>query len=158
MARRYEIDELMWLRSSPLVAKPPGLPPIEEWMYVRLLLSFLLTGPQAQADRLYLCDIGLNPTLQPNASNQQPVTPITPQSQLQIDAQASLKPATSRGVLIQVCDMNAPRPPFIPSFSSTRRILHLTLAKSTRNEYRRDRAWPTKNQLCLVPHWGQRLL
>jgi hypothetical protein len=33
MARRYEIDELLWLRSSPLVAKPPGLPPIEEWMY-----------------------------------------------------------------------------------------------------------------------------
>jgi hypothetical protein len=36
MARRYEIDELLWLRSSPLVAKPPGLPPIEEWMYVYL--------------------------------------------------------------------------------------------------------------------------
>lgn len=33
MARRYEIDELLHLRSSPLVAKPPGLPPIEEWMY-----------------------------------------------------------------------------------------------------------------------------
>ncbi|KAJ5629863.1 hypothetical protein N7528_003520 [Penicillium herquei] len=32
MARRYEIDELLWLRSSPLVAKPPGLPPIEDWM------------------------------------------------------------------------------------------------------------------------------
>ncbi|KAJ6112968.1 hypothetical protein N7512_008292 [Penicillium capsulatum] len=32
MARRYEIDELLWLRSSPLVAKPSGLPPIEEWM------------------------------------------------------------------------------------------------------------------------------
>ncbi|KAJ5246693.1 hypothetical protein N7468_001676 [Penicillium chermesinum] len=32
MARRYEIDELLFLRSSPLVAKPAGLPPIEEWM------------------------------------------------------------------------------------------------------------------------------
>ncbi|KAG0157752.1 hypothetical protein PDIDSM_4937 [Penicillium digitatum] len=32
MARRYEIDELIWLRGSPLVAKPSGLPPIEEWM------------------------------------------------------------------------------------------------------------------------------
>lgn len=32
MARRYEIDELIKLRSSPLVVKPPGLPPIEEWM------------------------------------------------------------------------------------------------------------------------------
>ncbi|KAJ5635960.1 uncharacterized protein N7484_009273 [Penicillium longicatenatum] len=32
MARRYEIDELLWLRQSPLVTKPPGLPPIEEWM------------------------------------------------------------------------------------------------------------------------------
>ncbi|KAJ5797125.1 uncharacterized protein N7518_005665 [Penicillium psychrosexuale] len=32
MARRYEIDELIWLRGSPLVAKPAGLPPMEEWM------------------------------------------------------------------------------------------------------------------------------
>ncbi|CAG8947432.1 unnamed protein product [Penicillium salamii] len=32
MARRYEIDELLWLRGSPLIAKPSGLPPIEEWM------------------------------------------------------------------------------------------------------------------------------
>ncbi|KAJ6019668.1 hypothetical protein N7499_009366 [Penicillium canescens] len=32
MARRYEIAELLWLRESPLVAKPSGLPPIEEWM------------------------------------------------------------------------------------------------------------------------------
>ncbi|EAW12931.1 uncharacterized protein ACLA_013680 [Aspergillus clavatus NRRL 1] len=32
MARRYEIDELLWLRSSPLVSKPAGLPPIDEWM------------------------------------------------------------------------------------------------------------------------------
>jgi hypothetical protein len=38
MARRYEIDELLWLRGSPLVAKPPGLPPIEEWMYVNSTL------------------------------------------------------------------------------------------------------------------------
>ena len=43
MARRYEIEELLWLRSSPLVAKPPNLPPIEEWMYVTefyLMLMF----------------------------------------------------------------------------------------------------------------------
>ncbi|KAI9928384.1 hypothetical protein ASPWEDRAFT_107701 [Aspergillus wentii DTO 134E9] len=32
MARRYEIDELLWLRSSPLVTKPASLPPVEEWM------------------------------------------------------------------------------------------------------------------------------
>ncbi|KAJ5802749.1 uncharacterized protein N7503_005199 [Penicillium pulvis] len=32
MARRYEIDELLWLRQSPLITKPSGLPPIEEWM------------------------------------------------------------------------------------------------------------------------------
>lgn len=32
MARRYEISELLWLRDSPLVTKPPSLPPIEEWM------------------------------------------------------------------------------------------------------------------------------
>ncbi|KAB8204259.1 hypothetical protein BDV34DRAFT_226644 [Aspergillus parasiticus] len=32
MARRYQIDELLWLRSSPLVAKPANLPPVEEWM------------------------------------------------------------------------------------------------------------------------------
>ncbi|KAL4872503.1 hypothetical protein BDV12DRAFT_161712 [Aspergillus spectabilis] len=32
MARRYEIDELLWLRSSPLVTRPANLPPVEEWM------------------------------------------------------------------------------------------------------------------------------
>ncbi|RAK99389.1 uncharacterized protein BO80DRAFT_426643 [Aspergillus ibericus CBS 121593] len=32
MARRYQIDELLWLRSSPLVTKPPTLPSVEEWM------------------------------------------------------------------------------------------------------------------------------
>lgn len=30
--RRYEIDELLLLSKSPLVCKPEGLPPIEEWM------------------------------------------------------------------------------------------------------------------------------
>lgn len=47
MARRYEIDELLWLRSSPLVAKPPGLPPIEEWMYVHDFLPPQLGGSPA---------------------------------------------------------------------------------------------------------------
>ncbi|KAF9894725.1 hypothetical protein FE257_006615 [Aspergillus nanangensis] len=32
MSRRYQIDELLWLRSSPLVAKPTTLPPVEDWM------------------------------------------------------------------------------------------------------------------------------
>ncbi|KAL4907566.1 hypothetical protein BDW74DRAFT_149446 [Aspergillus multicolor] len=32
MARRYEIDELIWLRESPLVTRPANLPPVEEWM------------------------------------------------------------------------------------------------------------------------------
>ncbi|KAJ5894235.1 hypothetical protein N7495_005926 [Penicillium taxi] len=32
MAKRYTIDELIWLRASPLVAKPVGLPPNEDWM------------------------------------------------------------------------------------------------------------------------------
>ncbi|KAH8696117.1 hypothetical protein BGW36DRAFT_428141 [Talaromyces proteolyticus] len=32
MARRYEIEELLWLRNSPLVTKPDKLPPAEEWM------------------------------------------------------------------------------------------------------------------------------
>ncbi|KAL1962898.1 hypothetical protein VTN77DRAFT_9076 [Rasamsonia byssochlamydoides] len=32
MARRYQIEELLWLRNSPLVTKPDKLPPIEEWM------------------------------------------------------------------------------------------------------------------------------
>ncbi|KAL4917011.1 hypothetical protein BDW62DRAFT_184822 [Aspergillus aurantiobrunneus] len=32
MARRYEIDELLWLRSSPLITRPANLPPVEEWM------------------------------------------------------------------------------------------------------------------------------
>jgi hypothetical protein len=32
MARRYQIDELLALRSSSLVEKPANLPPAEEWM------------------------------------------------------------------------------------------------------------------------------
>ncbi|KAL4967888.1 uncharacterized protein BDV14DRAFT_14212 [Aspergillus stella-maris] len=32
MARRYEIEELIWLRESPLVTRPANLPPVEEWM------------------------------------------------------------------------------------------------------------------------------
>ncbi|CEL03083.1 hypothetical protein ASPCAL04241 [Aspergillus calidoustus] len=32
MARRYDIDELLWLRSSPLVTRPANLPPVEDWM------------------------------------------------------------------------------------------------------------------------------
>lgn len=32
MARPYSQEELLRLRESPLVHKPPGLPPVEEWM------------------------------------------------------------------------------------------------------------------------------
>ncbi|KAK5939047.1 hypothetical protein PMZ80_008350 [Knufia obscura] len=32
MRGRYEVEDLLKLRASPLVAKPPGLPPKEEWM------------------------------------------------------------------------------------------------------------------------------
>ncbi|KAL8823128.1 MAG: hypothetical protein Q9191_006152, partial [Dirinaria sp. TL-2023a] len=32
MARRYQREELLRLRASPLVEKPANLPPLEEWM------------------------------------------------------------------------------------------------------------------------------
>lgn len=32
MARRYSREELLKLKDSPLVVKPPQLPPAEEWM------------------------------------------------------------------------------------------------------------------------------
>jgi hypothetical protein len=32
MAIRYTPEELKHLRDSPLVVKPPGLPPAEQWM------------------------------------------------------------------------------------------------------------------------------
>lgn len=32
MQGRYEVADLLKLRQSPLVAKPKGLPPVEEWM------------------------------------------------------------------------------------------------------------------------------
>ena len=50
MARRYEIDELLWLRGSPLIAKPSGLPPIEEWMYVRSAIFGLKILPHRPQD------------------------------------------------------------------------------------------------------------
>lgn len=30
--RRYDVDELKYLQSSPLVVKPTGLPPADQWM------------------------------------------------------------------------------------------------------------------------------
>ena len=39
MAKSYTADELLRLRESPLVCKPPSLPPIEEWMgYVQAVV------------------------------------------------------------------------------------------------------------------------
>lgn len=63
MARRYEIDELLWLRSSPLVAKPPGLPPIEEWMYVHDFLPSSSVGvPHLHVKTDRASPLGLNLT------------------------------------------------------------------------------------------------
>jgi hypothetical protein len=42
MARRYDIDELLWLRSSPLVTRPANLPPVEDWMGYGALYNALL--------------------------------------------------------------------------------------------------------------------
>ena len=44
MARRYQIDELLWLRSSPLVTKPASLPPVEEWMGCVFFFFFFFFG------------------------------------------------------------------------------------------------------------------
>ncbi|KAJ5690014.1 hypothetical protein N7462_004406 [Penicillium macrosclerotiorum] len=88
MARRYEIDELLWLRSSPLVAKPPGLPPIEEW---------ILTDPHR-----YLLLTGLNLTQQPNANNRRLATPITHLRRLRTADPAFSKLAISLAAPIQV--------------------------------------------------------
>jgi hypothetical protein len=48
MARRYQIDELIWLRESPLVTRPANLPPVEEWMGYGILATFI------HVDMLYL--------------------------------------------------------------------------------------------------------
>lgn len=53
MARRYQIDELLWLRSSPLVTKPSNLPPVEEWMgyeKYRSLSVTILISPAGSHD------------------------------------------------------------------------------------------------------------
>ena len=103
MARRYEIDELLWLRSSPLVAKPPGLPPIEEWMYVPSISppagiphAHSKTDPGASPP-------GLNPTQPPSANNKLLVTRITQLKSLQTEDLAFSNLAISHGAPIQVC-------------------------------------------------------
>lgn len=85
MARRYEIDELLWLRSSPLVAKPPGLPPLEEWMYVNSpsLPLFSSAGvPHFHIMTDHASPIGLTLT-QPHNENNRPVTQTTRPKRLQ---------------------------------------------------------------------------
>jgi hypothetical protein len=42
MSRRYSVDELLRLKASPLVCKPDGLQPIEEWMGYYVSLSLLV--------------------------------------------------------------------------------------------------------------------
>ncbi|THC97143.1 hypothetical protein EYZ11_003358 [Aspergillus tanneri] len=49
MARRYQIDELLWLRSSPLVTKPANLPPVEEWMGGVAHIEDIVLGPPKTA-------------------------------------------------------------------------------------------------------------
>ncbi|KAJ5160216.1 uncharacterized protein N7482_007220 [Penicillium canariense] len=83
MARRYEIDELLWLRSSPLVAKPPGLPPIEEWMYVHDFPSTTATP-------------------HPHPNNGTRVILVTPLRRLRTEGQAFLNLVISPAVPIQV--------------------------------------------------------
>ncbi|KAK5806355.1 hypothetical protein VI817_000613 [Penicillium citrinum] len=70
MARRYEIDELIWLRSSPLVAKPPGLPPIEEWIYFLLRVSLLLSS----SPKLTILCLCIRPQPDPTTQRKQQTT------------------------------------------------------------------------------------
>ncbi|KAJ6144964.1 hypothetical protein N7470_008859 [Penicillium chermesinum] len=101
MARRYEIDELLFLRSSPLVAKPAGLPPIEEWMYVSPQSPAALTvQPQTHPTHL-----GLNLTQPRNVNNPMLAILTIPPKPRHTDDQVFLKLATSLEALLQVQDI-----------------------------------------------------
>ena len=56
MARPYALDELLKLRQSPLVRKPSGLPPVEEWMGYVLLRQQL----NKIARLIFTTDLSLN--------------------------------------------------------------------------------------------------
>jgi len=98
MARRYQIDELLWLRSSPLVTKPSGLPPIEEWMYVSSMTSRTPTTRLIQG----ISPTGLNPTQPASANNRLLVTQTTHPKPLQTEDLAFSKLAISHEAPIQV--------------------------------------------------------
>jgi hypothetical protein len=74
MARRYEIDELLWLRGSPLIAKPSGLPPIEEWMYVDSTISNCFVVPHYQ----WRLTASLRPQPDPTTTQRKQQTPRDP--------------------------------------------------------------------------------
>ena len=42
MSRRYNVDELLRLRASPLIQKPDNLAPVEEWMGYSIALDLLM--------------------------------------------------------------------------------------------------------------------
>jgi hypothetical protein len=149
MARRYEIDELLWLRSSPLVAKPPGLPPIEEWMYVREFSQPRpLHIPTAKTD-LITPSTGLNLTRRPKPSNETRVILITHLRQLPTEDPASLKLVISPVAPIQVG--------LSLGLFTTRSLVNLfprsSLLTLVVEWYRRHHPWPPENRLCVITNW-----
>jgi hypothetical protein len=44
MSRRYNVDELLRLRASPLIHKPENLPPVEEWMGYNISPTLLVNS------------------------------------------------------------------------------------------------------------------
>jgi hypothetical protein len=153
MARRYEIDELLWLRSSPLVAKPPGLPPIEEWMYVLKFSSPRpLHIPTAKTDLITpLYRPQPDPTTQ---TKQRPSRDSNNPSETTTNRRPSFFEARhiSRG-------SNSGRPcswalcyPIIGQFV----LLRLSLLTFLVKWYRRHHPWSAKNCLCVITNWWGR--
>ncbi|CUS15762.1 unnamed protein product [Tuber aestivum] len=69
--RRYEIEELLSLRDSPLVQKPASLPPIEEWMGTPPTVRPQTTRSRADGDSLLAnhedgAKIGMTSTRRPS--------------------------------------------------------------------------------------------
>ncbi|KAH6676502.1 hypothetical protein B0J14DRAFT_585670 [Halenospora varia] len=99
MAIRYTPDELIYLRDSPLVVKPPGLPPAEQWMGTAADTSRNSTKSANDRDKNY--DSNLNsdqPNRRPVAERHVSRNSANPEDIILGPPKTSFMSATSRGL------------------------------------------------------------
>ena len=97
MARKYQREELMRLRDSPLARKPSGLPPTEEWMgYVSLLNSIACQSCSQPADQFQILKLEERQRLTADRES----TPVGPQMARTHRVNADRPSGSNEGVVL----------------------------------------------------------